>query len=123
MSYTFYKVLHVFGALLLFMSLGGGVIRALQAGSPGAEKGRALIGASHGIALLILLVAGFGAAGKGGMMSAGFPAWIIVKLVIWLALGGLLGAINRKPQMAKPLWVVFALLGGLAAYTAILKPF
>lgn len=122
MSYTFYKILHVAGALLLFMSLGGALVRAIQP-RPEHDKSRALIAASHGVALLILLVAGFGAAGKGGFFANGFPIWIGLKMGIWLLLGGLLGAINRKPAMAKPLWALVAIVGAAAGYIAIAKPF
>jgi hypothetical protein len=63
--------------------------------------------------LLLILVAGFGLISK---LGHSFVApWLIVKMVIWLALGGLIVLINRKPQLAVMLWWLLIALGAVAA--------
>jgi hypothetical protein len=37
--------------------------------------------------------------------------WLIVKFAIWLALGGIIVLINRKPALAKTLWWSILALG------------
>ncbi|MFT6398084.1 MAG: hypothetical protein ACJAYU_002839 [Bradymonadia bacterium] len=123
MTYTFYKTLHVFGVILLFTSLGAYAHHNAMGGTKESNTRRAVTAASHGIALLILLVAGFGAAGKGGMMSNGFPLWLIAKLILWLFFGGAVAILSKKPGVGSVLWWVLPLLGGVAAYLAIYKPF
>ena len=117
MSYLFYKVLHVFGITMAFMALGGLIHGAL---SGGTDKSRKLIGATHGVALLIVLVSGFGLLAKLGL---GFPLWVWLKLAIWLLLGALLALVRRMPQHAKVFWFLLPVLAGIAAYLAFYKPF
>ena len=45
------------------------------------------------------------------------------KLLIWLAFGGLLAMANRKPEMATQLLFIVIILGTVAAYLAVMKPF
>ncbi len=123
MSYTFYKTLHVFGVILLFTSLGAYAHHNATGGTKADNSRRKVSAATHGIALLILLVAGFGAAGKAGMMSNGFPLWIAAKLVLWFFFGGVVAMLGKKPGIGSILWWVMPLLGGLAGYLAIYKPF
>lgn len=118
MSFEFYKILHVVGVMLLFTALGGVTLHALS----GGDKGRKLLAASHGVALLLLLVAGFGMIAK-LKLAAPYPGWIWGKLVIWLLLGGAVVLPRKKPELAKPLFLALPLLGGVAAWLAIMKPF
>jgi hypothetical protein len=46
-----------------------------------------------------------------------------VKLIIWLVLGGVTGLIYKLGPTGKGLWYVVILLGVIAAYMAIFKPF
>lgn len=123
MSFGFYKVLHIIGALLLFMSLGGALMHAFRGETKDKNPFKGLLAATHGIAMLILLVAGFGAAGKGGFFANGMPGWVIAKLVVWFFFGGVLAAIGRKPQSSRPLWILLPILGGVAVWLAVNKPF
>ena len=67
---------------------------------------------TSGIGLTLLLVAGFGLIAKLGYSYT--STWIIVKMIIWLLLGGLVAFINRKPEWAKLLWWITLLLGFIA---------
>ena len=120
MSVFFYKVLHIFGVFFLATALGGLVLHHLNGGSREDNKSRALIGATHGLALVILLVSGFGMLHKYGY---GFPAWAIAKIVIWLVLGGLIALVPRFPHLGRVFWFLAPILGGVAGWLAIYKPF
>jgi len=118
MSYNFYKVLHLTAVFIIFLSLGGAVFRSLAADA--SEKTKKLIGAMCGAGLLIAFVAGFGLMAKLGI---GFDGWVLSKLVIWLIMGGLLAVANRAQNLALPVAGAAILLGALAAYLAVAKPF
>ena len=67
---------------------------------------------TSGVGLLLVLVAGFGMMAKLGY-SIRTP-WLIVKIVIWFALGGIIVLINRRQDLAKKLWWGILALGFLA---------
>jgi len=123
MSYEFYKILHFLGIMLLFTSLGGLVLQSWLSKPdgplPGAKK---MLAISHGVALLIIFVAGFGLMAKKGLMSGGWPLWIFVKLGVWLVLGAALGFIRRKPDLAKLWFFLVPILGAIAAAFAVTQP-
>jgi hypothetical protein len=122
MPYEVYKVLHVFGVVLLFTALGGVTLHAMNGGTKESNTSRAVSSASHGVALLLILVAGFGMLAKLGLTAA-IPGYVWAKLVVWLLLGAAIAIVPRQPSLAKALWWVFPLLGGAAAWLAIAKPF
>lgn len=123
MSYEFYKVVHLFGILLLFASLGGAAMLALRGGSPEETGGlRKLLAALHGVALLVIFVAGFGLMARLNMMGSAWPLWIYVKLGVWAVLGGSIALVRRRPQVGRLGYVVLPLIGALAAYMAVTKP-
>lgn len=123
MSYPFYKLVHIAGVLLLFIALGGAAFHSATGGTKETNTLRGRVAATHGIALLIVLVAGFGAAGKGGFMSEGFPGWIAAKLLLWLLFGASIVLTGRKAGSGSWLWWAFPALGALSAWLAIAKPF
>ncbi len=112
MSPAFYYVLHVAAAFVLF----GITFRAFARPEPATRRGVMMI---SGIASLVLLVAGVGLLHKLGL---GFPGWVIVKLVCWLALSALAGVAYRQPQKAGLLsWVAVVIV--LVALVAVyMKP-
>lgn len=120
MSYEFYKVLHLIGIAWLMVALGGAT-GVMILGSDASPKLRKLVGASHGISLLIIFVAGFGLLAKGGV--SGFPGWVIAKIGIWIVFGGLIAVIRRKPQWGTALWFALPALVGVSAWLAIVRPF
>ena len=70
-----YKILHILGVAWLFFALGGATLHALNGGDKASNKSRKLVAASHGIALVIILVAGpasdLGGPGGGGRAGGG----------------------------------------------------
>ena len=116
MSLAFYKVLHLLGAFLLFSGLGGLCVLA-NSGSD-SPKARKLASMLHGISLLIILVGGFGALAKLGF-GADIPAWIWIKVFIWIALGAAVVIVKRAPQFAIHLLYLLPVLGAVAGYAAI----
>jgi FtsH-binding integral membrane protein len=115
MSYPFYKVLHLVGVIFAFLSLGALVVAARS----GHAESRRLAGITHGIALLVILVSGFGILAK---LDLGFPAWVLIKIAIWALLGGVIVLIRRQPQSSTLWWWTIPLLGAVAAYLGVYKP-
>lgn len=121
MSYPLFKVLHLLGIFLLFAALGGAILRVVAGGKEAPRDGAAkLAGITHGLALVLLLVTGFGLLGS---LKLGFPAWAWAKLALWLVMGGIVAVIRRAPDHAKALWWSLPILGLIAAWLAIFKPF
>ena len=120
LSASAYKIVHLFGIFLIMLSLGGALTHLINGG--GREHGwRKQIGISHGVGLLLVLLGGFGMIAK--LNYAYTEGWIIVKIIIWLLFGGMLTYASRTPSAGRLLWWASALLGILAAYMAIWKPF
>ena len=114
LSVAAYKVAHIFGVLLVFVAFGAALVDGSR---------RKLATMTHGIGLLIVLVAGFGALARLGIHGpGGWPLWIWLKLLIWLALGAAMTVARRSPATAKALWWLLPLLGAAAAYLALFKP-
>ena len=128
MSYEFYKVLHLLGILALVCALGALVILAQVGDREGEHKAtwRSLM-ITHGVALAVIFVAGFGlmarkGIGIGATGDSSWPAWIFGKMGIWLLFGASAGLLKRKPTAAgRFLWLA-PLLGGVAAYLAVVHP-
>ena len=121
MSMLVYKVIHIFSIMLLFTAFGGLLLASRAEGQNGA--GRKLAGMTHGLALVLILVSGFGALAKIGMSNpAIWPAWLWTKVLIWLAFGAVIVLIRRAPGLRPALWWILPLLGGIAAYLAFSNP-
>jgi hypothetical protein len=117
-SYEFYKVLHILGIILVFMSLGGATLHATGGGTRDNNPARGRVAALHGVGLLLLIVAGFGMLARiQGSMA--LPPWVHPKLLVWVLLGAAPVLISRKPGSAKALWIALPLLGVTAAYFGI----
>jgi hypothetical protein len=74
---------------------------------------------THGVGLLLLLVAGFGMLAKQGIHSV--PGWVGAKFAIWLVLGAFVGIAYKKQQLAKKFWLVIPVLVVVATALAVFK--
>jgi hypothetical protein len=111
MNPNIYQVLHIIGIAMVFLGYGALLARSMAA--PENVSVRKLGSITSGIGLLLILVAGFGLIAKFGYSMT--SPWLLVKFVIWLALGGLIVLINRKPNLAVLIWWLLILLAAIAA--------
>ena len=122
MSPEYYRILHLGAIFFVFASIGGMVL-VHHAGNvtPAARK---LASITHGIALLVVLVAGFGLFKYVGVAHnpATWPLWVWGKFVTWLLLGAALVLVRKKPHWTTLWWVGLPLLGMVNAYLAFFKP-
>ena len=121
-SYQFYNLLHIFGIVLVFMAIGALSFHGANGGTKETNKVRGLVMASHGVGVVLILIAGFGMLARTRAMSAGLPGWLHPKLLIWVLIGVAPVLLNKKPQWGKALWFVFPLLAAVSAYFAINHP-
>jgi hypothetical protein len=118
MPYQFYQIIHLIGVFMVFIAYGGLIVRSATGSQ---DKGlRRLGGITSGIGLLLILVGGFGLLAR---LNYGWPTWVLIKIAIWVALGGMIVLINRKPQLSQVLWWTTILLGVAALMLVVLKPF
>ncbi len=116
LSYKIYKLIHLLGIMLLFASLGAVTLHVINGGDRQSNRGRKLLASSHGTALLLILVGGFGMLAR---LDEGLSHWVGIKIVIWVALGAGLTLAYKKPAMARVLWWIYPCLGLLAAWTVL----
>jgi len=121
MNLDAYRLLHLAGVFFLFAALGGAILASRQ-GAAGAGA-RKLVGITHGLALLLIAFAGFGALAKLGLTSSGIPGWVWGKMVVWLLLGAAPFVLRKKPSLGSLFWWLLPLVGGVAAWLALFKPF
>lgn len=119
MGILFYKWLHLIGIATLFFALGS----SLQAARLGTvkennpwHKSNSLL---HGVALLLLIVSGFGMLAKLSIHWP-FPGWIFAKLFIWAFMGYAIAfykkgsAFSGKARIL--LIALFVLAAGISLY-------
>ena len=122
MSLLFYKLFHLLGIFMTFMSLGGLALHMVNGGTKEQNNWRKSVAITHGIGIILILVSGFGMLARLGVAWP-WPGWAIVKMVIWIVLGGTTAVLYRLGDSAKGLWYAILLLGFIAAYLALNKPF
>ena len=76
----------------------------------------------RGIALLLLLVTGFGMLAKLGIMKS-IPLWAWIKVAIWLIAAVLPVFVKRKILSGTVAVFIALALGAVAAWLGYLKPF
>jgi hypothetical protein len=118
LSHTTYKVVHLLGILLLVCGIGGLWALAAAATEPARQKARRLLLATHGVALVLILVAGFGMMARLGISGA-WPAWIWIKLAIWLLLAAVPVLLRRVEGASSALFFLGPLLAAIAAWAAL----
>lgn len=118
MSPTFYHILHVSGALLIFLAYGLLIGRAmLRSEDTSVKKLGAIV---SGVGLLLMLASGFGLIAK---LHYSYTApWLLIKMAAWLGLGGMIAAINRAPHLSRIwFWAIF-ILGWIAVLSVYVRP-
>ncbi len=90
MNPLYYYLLHLFSLFVLTAH----TFMAFANPDPANRKRTMMI---TGIATLLVLVSGFGLLAK--LHANQFHGWVIVKLVCWLVLSGLAGAVYRRPHL------------------------
>jgi hypothetical protein len=121
MSLAAYKLLHVAGVVFLFAALGGSVLVHWSGGA--SDRARKIAGITHGLALLLIAVAGFGALARLGLTSLDLiPAWAWWKMVLWVLLGAAPFVLRKKAGLAGLFWWLLPVLGAAAAWLALYKP-
>lgn len=119
-TYYIFKIVHLTGIFFVFSALGGHIFRA-AIGSKQDNPLPKFIDMFHKVGLLLVLLAGLGLLVQvGGFDKFG---WIIVKFFILMILGiwpvYLYGSEEKLPWLG----VAPNLLGLLAAFFALYKPF
>lgn len=123
LSLSLYKVVHIIGIVMAMTAIAGAAMHALAGGNREPGSPRRMLAILHGVGGALVLVGGFGMLARLGVMhGGGFPAWIWVKLVIWVLIGVAMILPYRRPALARILLVAMPLLAGLAAYMGIYKP-
>ena len=121
--YETYKVLHILGVLLAFATLGGLALTMANGATRSTSSVRRLIAITHGVATFVILLGGFGALARLGVMHGNLPGWVLVKLACWAVLAVLVAIPYRKPALARTIFWLLPVLGGIAVVMAIYKPF
>lgn len=117
LSLATYKVVHLLGIFLTICGLGG--LWALTVATGEALTGRRrLLLATHGVALLLVLVGGFGMLARLGI-SGPWPLWIWIKMGVWLLLASLPVILRRAGTAGVPLFFLAPILGAIAAWAAL----
>lgn len=115
MTVEFYRVLHASGALLLFLSLGGVLL------TPADHKPSKMTMALHGLALLIMIVAGVGTVHKDDGVDWG--NWLYAKIGCWVLLAAM-PVLVRKGMVPRMFGLLLAIAAGATAvWLAQTKPF
>lgn len=92
MPITLYQFLHV-ACFFLFVAMTQRALAAPAARAPGPVKITLGVG-------ILGLIAGFGLLSK---MGYGFPGWVIVKILCWLAISAMPFLVLKNPTRAKQL--------------------
>ncbi|MDH3598715.1 MAG: hypothetical protein OEU26_03635 [Candidatus Tectomicrobia bacterium] len=120
LSDEIYKLIHLFGVIMIFVSVGGIMLYALNGGTKADNTLGKTAAITHGIGLVFVLVAGFGLLAR---KNIGWEGWVFVKLFIWIVLGGVTGLIYKLGTRGQWLWYVVILLGVIAVYMVLFRPF
>ena len=120
MSYSIYIIFHLIGAFFVIFALGGSLLQAINTGNKNFQF-KKVIGAVHGIGLLLLFVAGFGLIAKNGYST--IPLWVWIKIIIWGFYAIVSGLAFKRAKESKLLWIITLLLFIVVIVLAQLKPF
>lgn len=109
-KFEIYRLLHFAGIFTLLYSFGSLFI------GKNYNKGAAM---GHGVGLLLILVSGFG---MQATLSLGFPIWLILKIVIWIAFGSFIVLAKKSIINSFTAWVLIVGLALCSVYLAKTHP-
>ena len=109
-----FTFLHIAGALCLILGIG-----AILGMGEDRKHVNKFVGIFHGVGLLLLIGAGMMIIPKGG----GFPVWLILKLVLWIALAMIMILAKRKICTPKATAILGLILALCAVALCLFKPF
>ncbi len=110
MDYATYKIIHLIGIAALALSVGG-----MLAGG----GNRKLFSILQGVALLVMLVSGFGLLAK---LKLGFPHFAMVKAFLWVVIGGMPVILRRFCVPIIGGIAISLTLIGIMAWLGVVKP-
>jgi len=117
-SYSVYKMIHLLGVIMTLGALFGWTIHYLNGGEKN-NPAKKLMGISHGIGLILVLVAGFGLLARIEQSAA--QLWVLLKLVIWLVFGAYTMLLHKGILKPKVSWFAIMFLGVSAVFLAQYK--
>lgn len=106
MNIQVYRIIHLFGLSLVLLSLGGIMVHVINGGTKASNSFRKGAVMTHGIGLLLVLVAGFGMLHK----TAHGNGWMVGKMALWLVLGAAVALAYKSKELAKILFFVVPLV-------------
>ncbi len=114
MSYEFYKILHYLSILTMVS------MAACNFLSNDQSKLTKIL---TGVFSLLLLVSGMGLLARVGVShGSGFPAWVNIKLGVWLLLAAGIPILNKRVQnKRRPVFFGLLFLVFIALYSAVTK--
>lgn len=119
MPYEFYKFLHFVGLFTLICSIAA-LIYQTWAHEDATIKARKWLMIFHGLAVVIILVSGFGLLARLGMMG-GWPSWVWIKLAAWTFVIVVPSLVMRVPKARAFMWWLFPVVLYAAAYSVTYK--
>lgn len=123
MPYAAYKLIHFLGIITMIGALVAAGMHVLRGGTRANDPYRRVLAVAHGVAAFLILAGGFGMLARMGVMQGALPGWVMVKLVIWVALGAAMALPYRGRGLARALLIALPVLILAAAATALYKPF
>ena len=121
MRLAIYYPVHFIGIFLLFLTIGGMCLYARNGGEKKDNPSRKFLAITHGVALLLIIIGGMGLMTAYQFHKPHMPAWIIIKMCIWLVFGFSSMLIYKLPKFATLFLFIFMLLGVFAGLTAKFK--
>jgi len=110
MDYTTYKIIHLTGIAALAIGVGG-----MMAG----ENHRKTFAILQGVALLVMLVSGFGLLAR---LNLGFPHFAMVKTGLWVVIGTMPVILRRLRVPLLGGIAISLTLVGIMAWLGVVKP-
>lgn len=118
MKLAIYYPIHFIGIFLLFLAVGGMCLYARNGGSKDENPSKKFLAITHGVALLMVIIGGMGLMTVYQIHKPQMPAWIIIKMCIWLFFGFSSMLIYKYPKFSSVFLIIFILLGAFAGLSA-----